>query len=205
MAADILLYGATYVPVGDDQSQHLEITRDLAERLNARFGELFTVPKPVKEQHAFFGKDQGLRIRDLQDPSKKMSKSDESGKGIIFMGDDPEAAAKKIMGAATDSEASIHYDYAKQPGISNLLEILALLSKRPIVEVAGEWEGKSSYGELKSAVADEVRTFLRAFQERLASLDEQQLLTKLERDEAAMREVANQTLLRVQKAVGLRV
>jgi tryptophanyl-tRNA synthetase len=205
MAADILLYGASYVPVGDDQSQHLEITRDLAERLNARFGELFTVPKPVKEQHTFFGKDQGLRIRDLQDPSKKMSKSDESGKGIVFMGDEPDAAAKKVMGAATDSEASIHYDYATQPGISNLLEILALLTKRPVIEVAAEWEGKSSYGELKTAVADQVRIFLTNFQKRLAGQDEQQLITKLERDETAMREVANQTLLRVQKAVGLRV
>ncbi len=204
MAADILLYNASYVPVGEDQSQHLEITRDIAERLNTRFGELFTVPKPVKEQHAFFGKDQGLRIRDLQDPAKKMSKSDESGKGVIFMGDDPEVAAKKVMSAATDSEASIHYDYATQPGISNLLEILALLSKRPIQEVTAEWEGKSSYGELKTAVASEVREFLTAFQQRLSTLDEQQLIDKLERDEAAMREVANATLLKVQKAVGLR-
>lgn len=205
MAADILLYGASYVPVGDDQSQHLEITRDLGERLNARFGEIFTIPKPVKEQHAFFGKDQGLRIRDLQDPSKKMSKSDESGKGIIFMGDDPEAAAKKVMSATTDSLASVHYNYTTQPGISNLLAILALLQSQSVREVTLEWEGRSSYGELKSAVANQIRTFLTSFQERLATLDEQQLLNKLEGDEATMREVASATLLRVQRAVGLRV
>jgi tryptophanyl-tRNA synthetase len=92
MAADILLYGATYVPVGDDQTQHLEFTRDIAERMNNQFGELFVVPKPVKEQHEFFGKDQGLRIKDLTDPAKKMSKSDETGKGVIFMTDLPEVA-----------------------------------------------------------------------------------------------------------------
>jgi tryptophanyl-tRNA synthetase len=89
MAADILLYGAEYVPVGDDQSQHLEFTRDIAERMNTRFGDLFMLPKAVKDQHAFFGKDQGLRIKDLLDPSKKMSKSDESGKGVIFLSDSP--------------------------------------------------------------------------------------------------------------------
>ena len=85
MAADILLYGAKYVPVGDDQTQHLEFTRDIAERMNKQFGELFVVPEPVAKQHEFFGKDQGLRIRDLTDPAKKMSKSDESGRGIIFL------------------------------------------------------------------------------------------------------------------------
>jgi tryptophanyl-tRNA synthetase len=92
MATDILLYGAKYVPVGDDQSQHLEFTRDIAERMNSQFGNLFVVPEPVSQQHEFFGKDQGLRIKDLVDPTKKMSKSDESSKGIIFLGDDPEDA-----------------------------------------------------------------------------------------------------------------
>jgi len=204
MAADILLYGATYVPVGDDQTQHLEFTRDIAQRMNERFGELFTIPKPVKEQHTFFGKDQGLRIRDLQDPSKKMSKSDENGKGVIFMGDDPAAAAKKIMSAATDSVGVIHYDRENQPGICNLLEISALLHGRPADKVAAEWEGKTSYGELKSAVAEQVKLFLHDFQVRLADVDDAALQTKLQKDEAAMNTKANETLLRVQKAVGLR-
>lgn len=204
MAADILLYGATYVPVGDDQTQHLEFTRDIAERLNSRFGDIFTVPKPVKEQHKFFGKDQGLRIRDLLDPTKKMSKSDETGKGVIFMSDTPEAAAKKIMGATTDSKASIHYDYKEQPGISNLLEIFALLTKRPIAEVAVEFEGKSNYGELKTEVATLIKDFLAGFQKNLAEVNDTRLLEKLQQDETAMSIQANATLLRAQKAVGLR-
>lgn len=204
MAADILLYGASYVPVGDDQTQHLEFTRDIAERLNSRFGEVFTVPKAVKKQHEFFGKDQGLRIRDLQDPTKKMSKSDETGKGVIFMSDTPEQAAKKIMSATTDSKASIHYSYKEQPGISNLLEIYGLLTKQPMPEVAIEWEGKSNYGELKTEVATLIKTFLANFQSRLAEVNDIQLLEKLQQDEIAMNLQANATLLRVQKAVGLR-
>src|SRR5690606_20583821 len=109
MAADILIYGSTYVPVDDDQTQRLELTPDSAERMNNQFGELFVVPKPVKDQYEFFGKDQGLRIRDLMDPAKKMSKSDESGKGVIFLNDTPEAARKKIMSAATDSFGDIQH------------------------------------------------------------------------------------------------
>ena len=204
MGADILLYGATYVPEGDDQTQHLEFTRDIAERMNAKFGNIFVVPKPVKLQHEFFGKDQGLRIRDLLDPTRKMSKSDETGKGVIFMSDTPDAAAKKIMGATTDSKASIHYDYKEQPGISNLLEIFALLAKRPITEVAIEFEGKSNYGELKGEVAQLVKDFLTDFQKRLAETNDTRLLEKLQQDEVAMNIQANATLLRAQKAVGLR-
>ena len=206
MAADMLLYNAEYVPVGDDQSQHIEFTRDIGERFNNLFDQsTFVIPKSVKELHTFFGKDQGLRIRDLQDPTKKMSKSDESGKGIIFLGDSPAEAAKKVMSATTDSEGAVHYDQQKQPGISNLLQILALLSQRSINQVASEWEGQSSYGDLKKAVAQQVEAFLTDFQTRLASVDEQVLISKLENDETAMRQTANATLLRAQKAVGLRV
>src|SRR5690606_10149395 len=118
MAADILLYDAAYVPVGDDQTQHLEFTRDIAERMNNRFGEVFVVPKPVQEQHEFFGKDQGLRIRDLVDPTRKMSKSDETGRGVIFMTDSPDVARKKIMSATTDSFNEVQYDYKERSGIS---------------------------------------------------------------------------------------
>ena len=142
MAADILLYNATYVPVGDDQRQHLEFTRDIAERINNKFGTIFTVPKSVKEQHEFFGKDQGLRIMDLHDPTKKMSKSDESGKGVVFLSDDPQTSAKKIMSATTDDKRSINFNRQEQAGISNLLEILALLTHRSIDDVTAEWRGK---------------------------------------------------------------
>jgi tryptophanyl-tRNA synthetase len=168
MAADILLYGARYVPVGDDQTQHLEYTRDIAERMNARFGELFIVPEPVKKQHEFFGKDQGLRVMDLADPTKKMSKSDDSGKGVIFLSDAPEAAAKKVMSATTDSVGAVHYDPSNQPGISNLLEIHALLSGESLKKVIEHHQGETNYGALKMEIAEQVRDFLTDFQDGLA-------------------------------------
>ncbi len=204
MAADILLYNAEYVPVGDDQTQHLEFARDIAERMNNRFGELFIIPKPVREQHAFFGKDQGLRIMDLQSPLKKMSKSDEIGKGVIFLGDTPEAATKKIMSATTDDKAEIHYNPVEQPGISNLLEILSLLREANVQETAAIFEGQTQYGEFKRVVANEVATFLTNFQTKLAAIDDTALFATLERSEKAMNQIANTTLLRTQQAVGLR-
>ncbi len=204
MAADILLYNASYVPVGDDQTQHLEFTRDIAERMNSRFGELFVVPKPVKEQHAFFGKDQGLRIKDLHDPTKKMSKSDESGKGVIFLSDPVEVSVKKIMSATTDNKASITYDPENQPGIANLLKILALLQHKDIQEVVSEWQGHTQYGEFKRAVAEQLEAFLREFQDNLQKVDDNVIQQKLASSEAQARVVAGETLLRAQKAVGLR-
>jgi len=205
MAADVLLYNALYVPVGEDQTQHLEFMRDIAERMNNQFGaDLFTVPLPVPKQHEFFGKDQGLRIKDLQDPLKKMSKSDETGKGVIYMSDSPEAAAKKIMSATTDSYGEVKYDMKERPGVSNLLQILALLSGRELKDVTAEWEGKTSYGDLKKATAEVVSAFLGGFQSRLGSVSDEHILTKLEVSEKLMNEIANATLLRAQKAVGLR-
>lgn len=212
MAADILLYGAKYVPVGDDQTQHLEITRDIAERMNARFGELFVVPEPVKKQHEFFGssrgsKDgmhQGLRIMDLQTPTKKMSKSDDSGKGVIFLSDTPEVAAKKVMSAATDSVGVVNYDRENQPGITNLLDIHALLSGEDIQKVIEHHQGVTNYGELKKEIAEQVRDFLTDFQANLQNVDDAAIMAKLEASEQAMNAVANETLHKVQQAVGLR-
>lgn len=204
MAADILLYGATYVPVGDDQTQHLEFTRDIAERLNNKFGEIFTVPESVSKQHEFFGKEQGLRIKDLVEPTKKMSKSDDSGKGVIFLGDTPTVAAKKIMSATTDDIAKVHFDRENQPGITNLLEILALLRGDDLQQTIGEFEGQTRYGDFKQVVADEVQQFLTDFQARLAIIDNQAILQKLEQSEQTVSATANQTLLRAQQAVGLR-
>ena len=209
MAADILLYGATYVPVGDDQTQHLEFTRDIAERMNRKFGDLFIVPKLVIQQHQFFGKDQGLRIKDLVNPAKKMSKSDESGKGIIFLSDDPKSAHKKIMSATTDSIGKVQYDKENQPGISNLLEILTLVRQDAGREVTleqttNEYFGMDRYGDFKRIVADEVAEFLENFQNRLAAVDERAIEEKLASSEKDMNVVANETLYRVQKAVGLR-
>ena len=204
MAADILLYNAKYVPVGDDQSQHIEFTRDLAQRMNSRFGDIFTAPENVKKQHEFFGNDQGLRVKDLFDPNKKMSKSDENGKGVIFLSDTPAQAAKKVMAATTDDIASIHLNHYDQPGISNLLEILALLRNVKLKDVVNEFEGQTSYGDFKKVVADEVSAFLTQLQSRLSQIDENQVMQKLEQSEAAMSLVANETLLRAQRAVGLR-
>jgi tryptophanyl-tRNA synthetase len=204
MAADVLLYNAQYVPVGDDQTQHLEFMRDIAERMNNKFGEIFTVPESVPKQHEFFGKDQGLRIKDLVDPTKKMSKSDESGRGVIFLGDDPAVAAKKVMSATTDDVAEIHFDKENQPGISNLLEILSLLRGQNLSETIAEFEGQTRYGEFKQVVANEVERFLTDFQQRLASVDDAAITAKLESSERAMNEIANATLLRAQQAVGLR-
>lgn len=204
MAADILLYNAKYIPVGDDQTQHLEFTRDIAERMNSRFGDLFTVPEPVLKQHEFFGKEQGLRIMDLQNPLKKMSKSDESGKGVIFLNDEPQIAAKKVMSATTDNIAEIHFDKQNQPGISNLLEILALLRGQSLNEVIMEFDGQTSYGDFKKTVAAEVESFLTRFQNSLANVDDSAVISKLEQSEEKVAKVANQTLYRVQQAVGLR-
>lgn len=204
MAADILLYGASYVPVGDDQSQHLEFARDIAERMNNRFGGLFVVPKQVKEQHEFFGKDQGLRIKDLADPAKKMSKSDDTGKGVIFLGDDPQVAAKKIMSATTDNVGVVHLDFEKQPGVSNLLQLHALLSDETLEDVVAHHDGQTSYGDLKKEVAEQMTEFLTDFQTKLAKVDEVALLNKLYKSEEAMNKQASAALLNVQKAVGLR-
>ena len=205
MASDILLYGAKYVPVGDDQSQHLEFTRDIAERMNRKFGDLFVVPEPVKKQHEFFGMNQGLRIKDLQNPNNKMSKSDETGAGVIFLTDEPEEAKKKIMRATTDSLAKVTYDKANQPGISNLIDILALLRNTQPQEVANRYENMVKYGEFKQIVADETAQFLETFQQKLANVDNVAVLAKLESSEVAMNAQAKETLLRVHEAIGLRV
>lgn len=205
MAADILLYGAKHVPVGKDQFQHLEITRDIAIRLNNRFGgELFVVPDTTEQQMKFINRDTGLKIRSLTDPAKKMSKSSKVEDSKINLTDDPEVARKKIMSAVTDSVGSIHFDWDTQPGITSLLQIQSLLSGISQEAVNAEWEGKTRYGELKSTVADTVAGFLEAFQSRVAAIDDDEVYRRLEACERVMNEVANATLLRVQQAIGLR-
>lgn len=204
MAADILLYNAEYVPVGEDQFQHLEITRDIASRFNNKFGDIFTIPVDTKAQAAFIQRDNGLRIRSLTDPTKKMSKSSTDAKSKILLSDDPQVAAKKIMSATTDSVGEIHFDFETQPGITSLLQILSLLSGRSQEEVNADWEGTASYGDFKKAVADQVAAFLIDFQAKLAAITDEALIAKLEASEKAMAVTANDTLLRAQRAVGLR-
>ena len=204
MAADILLYNAVHVPVGEDQFQHLEITRDISTRFNNKFGEVFTIPDTTKDQMKFIDRDNGLRIRSLTDPTKKMSKSSSDEKSKILLSDNPEVARKKIMSATTDSVGEINFNWETQPGITSLLQILSMLSNRPQEEVTAEWTGNTSYGDFKKAVADEVATFLTNFQSGLTALTDEVLVQKLEASELAMKDVANQTLLRAQQAVGLR-
>jgi len=204
MAADILLYNAKYVPVGEDQFQHLEITRDIATRFNNKFGDIFTIPEATKQQMRFIQRDNGLRIRSLTDPTKKMSKSSTDEKSKILLADDPEVARKKIMSATTDSLGEINFNWETQPGITSLLQILALLGGRSQEEVNAEWVGHTQYGDFKKAVADEVARFLTDFQARLATITDEILLAKLEQSERDMAITANETLLRAQRAVGLR-
>lgn len=209
MAADILLYGAKWVPVGDDQTQHIEITRDIAQRMNHKFHDvypdnLFVVPEATERQVAFAKRDKGIRIRSLANPEKKMSKSIKDPRGTILLSDEPAVAAKKVMSATTDSFGSVKFDWENQPGVTNLLQILAHMTKRPQAEVNAEWEGNERYGDLKKAVATEVERFLTAFQAAYHAIDQDELMNKLEADERAMTEVANHTLLRTQRAVGLR-
>ncbi len=200
MASDILLYGAKWVPVGEDQRQHLELTRDLAIRINNKFEkDIFVIPEPWDKQLKFADRDNGVRIRSLRNPEKKMSKSVEDPAGTILLSDSPNEAAKKIMGATTDSFEDIQYDYQKRPGISNLLDMLSLFGGE-----TDKFIGQQQYGPLKEVVAGKVATFLGNLHAKVADVDEKALHIKLETDEVAMNKVANATLLKVQKAVGLR-
>jgi tryptophanyl-tRNA synthetase len=204
MAADMLLYGAQYIPVGEDQFQHIEITRDIAERFNNKFGDIFILPEPTDKQAKFIKRDTGLRVRSLTDPAKKMSKSSNDIRSKILLIDKPDEAVKKIMGATTDSIGRIHFDWENQPGMANLLQIMALLLGRSQSDINREWENKESYGDLKKAVAEIVYNFLTKFQAKLSTISDQLLLTKLEQSERDLIPVADAMLLKVQQVVGLR-
>lgn len=158
MAGDILLYNADYVPVGEDQKQHLELSRNLAERFNNRYSDTFTVPEPLIFK-------QGAKIMSLQNPLKKMSKSDPDQKACLFLLDEENVIRKKIGSAVTDSEGSIIFDPVNKPGVSNLLTIMSCCSGKSIEELVDEYNGKG-YGEFKKAVADSVVNILKPIQDR---------------------------------------
>ena len=204
MAADILLYNATYLPLGEDQFQHIELTRNLAIRFNNRFGEIFTVPAKTADQVKFMGVTDGIRIRDLLNPEKKMSKSTKAENSKIMLSDEPERAAKKIMSATTDSLGKVKFDMFNQPGISNLLQIEALVNNIPLQDVVSEWAGETSYGKLKERVAKSVLEMLTDFQESLSNILDEEVLYLLKMGEVYANTVANEKLLEVQKAFGLR-
>ena len=162
MATDILVVDADYVPVGIDQKQHVELTRDIAIRFNNKYGDVFTLPEPLIT-------NTGTKIMDLVDPTKKMSKTEENPKGVIGLLDDISVARKKIMGATTDSEMSVHYDPDNKPGISNLINIYASLTGMNIKEVENKFKD-SNYGNFKKCVADVVCDFLSDIQKKYNAL-----------------------------------
>ena len=207
MAADILLYNANYVPVGEDQFQHIELTRNIAERFNHKYGEIFTIPENTENQVKFmYGDTQSfaLRIRDLMNPEKKMSKSADSDNSKIMLADLPERIRKKIMSATTDSLADINFDFKTQPGISNLLQILAAITDTSLRDLITSWEHRSQYGELKKLVAERLVEHISNFQAKVQNISDEEIYQLLEEGEKYANQVANQKLFEVQKAVGLR-
>ena len=204
MAADILLYSAEYIPLGEDQFQHIELARNIATRFNHRFGDVFVIPAKTADQVKFMGVSDGLRIRDLLNPEKKMSKSTKSENSKIMLDDEPARAAKKIMSATTDSIGKIKFDMWSQPGVSNLLQIEALVNDMPLQDVISTWAGETRYGDLKKKVAESVSTMLTEFQENVAKITNEEVLALLEKGEKYANHVANAKLFEAQRAFGLR-
>ncbi|WJS91689.1 tryptophan--tRNA ligase [Microbacterium testaceum] len=197
MAADILLYQTDVVPVGDDQKQHIELTRDLAERFNQRFGETFTVPKPVIRRET-------ARIFDLQNPTSKMSKSAESDAGVLWLLDDPKVSAKKIMRAVTDSEGAVRFDRDEKPGVSNLLVIYSALTGREISSIEDEYAGRG-YGDFKKGLAEVVVNEFEPVRTRALELldDPAELDRVLAVNAGKAASVAEKTLTDVYDRIGL--
>ena len=195
--ADILLYHATKVPVGEDQRHHIELARDIGQRFNHRYGEVFTLPTAILPPVA-------ARVMDLQDPTRKMSKSSTSEKGVVFVLDEPEKVAAKFRSAVTDSDGEIRIDRKGKPGVTNLLEILAAVTDRTVEAVAHEYSG-GGYGALKAAVAESVVEFLAPMRERSLELarDPAELERLLADGAARARAVAGPTLVRAREAMGL--
>lgn len=196
MAADILLYQTDIVPVGDDQTQHVELTRDLAERFNKRYGEVLTVPQIQLPKN-------GARIKSLQDPLKKMSKSDSNLKATIRLLDSPKEIEKKIKSSVTDSEGIVAFDPENKPGVSNLLTIESALTDVSIPTLVQKYEGKG-YGDFKASVAEVIIAHLTPIQQRY-----EQLLNSTELDEILdlgaekAQALANETLVKMEAAMGL--
>ncbi|MEU8794525.1 tryptophan--tRNA ligase [Streptomyces sp. NPDC048643] len=195
MAADILAYGADEVPVGDDQTQHVELTRDLAVRFNQRYGHTFVVPRATRPEVA-------ARVMNLQEPTSKMGKSDDVGPGVVYLLDEPDAVRRKVMRAVTDSGQEVAYDREERPGVSNLLEILAACEGGDPEELSGTY---TSYGALKKDTAEAVVELLRPVQERHKELcaDPAQVERVLRDGAARARERARPTVDAAYRAIGL--
>lgn len=198
MAADILLYDANYVPVGEDQKQHVELTRDLAERFNNRYGETFVVPSPLTPKV-------GKRIMSLNDPSKKMSKSENNDKGCIYLLDDLNVVRKKIMSSVTDSYGELSLDKEKQPGLYNLFEIYAALSDMPKEELLEKHKGQG-YGEFKKAVSECVVNELSKIQERYKKIIASDQIEEILNEGALKAQrIADRKLEKVERKIGINI
>jgi tryptophanyl-tRNA synthetase len=195
MAADILVHHVHAVPVGDDQTQHLELTRDLAERFNSRYGEVFPVPERITPEI-------GARVMSLQDPTSKMSKSDPNVSSRVLLADEPDVIAKKVKSAVTDSETTVAYDWEKKPGISNLLELFSLFSGRSIDDLVDEY-ADGGYGKFKQAAADAVIEGLTPIRTRFKQFDDAEVARIMERGALDARGKAEKWMASVREAVGL--
>ncbi|MGK0576262.1 tryptophan--tRNA ligase [Macrococcus capreoli] len=196
MAADILLYGTHIVPVGDDQKQHLELTRDLAERFNSKYNDIFTIPE-IRMPKV------GGRVMSLQDPTKKMSKSDSNTKGFISLLDPPNTVAKKIKSAVTDSEGIVKYDKENKPGISNLLSIYSIFSGESIEALEAKYEGVG-YGDFKADLAEVMVNFITPFQAKYEYyMQSPELDAILDRGAEKAAFKANKMLKKMENAMGL--
>ncbi|MEL4029277.1 tryptophan--tRNA ligase [Caldifermentibacillus hisashii] len=196
MAADILLYSADLVPVGDDQKQHIELTRDLAERFNKKYNDIFTIPDIHLPKV-------GARIMSLQEPTKKMSKSDPNQKGFISMLDEPKQIEKKIKSAVTDSDGVVKFDKENKPGVSNLMSIYSIFGNISVEDLEKKYEGKG-YGEFKTDLAEVIINALQPIQDRYKELiDSDELDNILDEGAEKAALVANKMLRKMEKAMGL--
>jgi tryptophanyl-tRNA synthetase len=195
MAADILLHRAHAVPVGDDQTQHLELTRDLVQRFNSRFGNVFPLPERISPPV-------GARVMSLQDPAAKMSKSDLDPDSRVNLLDPPDQVRKKVKSAVTDSDRTVRYDWTEKPGIANLLEIFSVCSGRPIPDLVAEF-GDAGYGRFKEAVAEAVVSRLTPIRTRFKSLEDQEVGRLMLKGALDARSRAESTMVAVRRAVGL--
>lgn len=194
-AADILIHKAHAVPVGDDQTQHLELTRDLAERFNHRFGDVFPIPERITPEI-------GARVMSLQDPTEKMSKSDPNAKATVFLTDSTDEIVKKIKSAVTDSGSDVAYDWEEKAGISNLLEIYAYFSGRSVDDLVTEYES-GGYGTFKMAVAEAVAAGIEPIRERYLGLSDAEVADVMAESAEKAKVSADATIAEVKETVGL--
>lgn len=194
-AADILIHRVHAVPVGDDQAQHLELTRDLAERFNGRFGEVFPIPERITPEI-------GARVMSLTDPNSKMSKSDPSPKSRIHLTDSAEEIVKKVKAAVTDTGTEVAFDWESKPGISNLLEMFSFFTGRPIGDIVDEF-GSGGYGRFKTAVAEAVAAGIEPIREAYVGMSDSEVSEVMTRSAERARVMADETMDLVREAVGL--